>query len=45
MEFLNEGTNVSNVILPVIQATLQDLPLGQFSFISSFEKQSNASAD
>jgi len=33
------------VILPAIRATLQDLPLGQSSFISSFEKQSHASAD
>ncbi|CAG8561942.1 14946_t:CDS:2 [Acaulospora morrowiae] len=45
LESLNEGTYTSNVILPAIRATLQDLPLGQSSFISSFEKQSNASAD
>ena len=44
-ESLNEDTYVSNVILPAIRATLQDLPLGQSSFISSFEKQSNTSAD
>ncbi|CAG8687208.1 11063_t:CDS:2, partial [Acaulospora morrowiae] len=42
---LNEGTYVSNVILPVIRATLQDLPFGKSTFISNFEKQSDASAD
>ncbi|CAG8731894.1 15341_t:CDS:2, partial [Acaulospora morrowiae] len=42
---LNEDTYVSNVILPVIRATLQDLPFGKSTFISSFEKQSDASAN
>ena len=42
---LNEGTYLCNVIIPAIQAALHDLPLGKSAFVSSFERQSNASAD
>jgi len=45
VESLNEGTYVTNVIVPAIQATLKNLPLGKSTFISSSERQSSASAD
>lgn len=45
VESLNEGTYVTNVIVPAIRATLKNLPLGKTTFISSSERQSSASAD
>uniref|UniRef100_U9T644 Uncharacterized protein n=1 Tax=Rhizophagus irregularis (strain DAOM 181602 / DAOM 197198 / MUCL 43194) TaxID=747089 RepID=U9T644_RHIID len=41
----NEGTYVTNVIVPAIRATLKGLPLGRSSYVSSAERQSSASAD
>src|SRR4051812_27582690 len=41
----SEGTYVNNVILPAIRTTLKCLPLGKFTFVSSSERQSSASAD
>ncbi|PKK56324.1 hypothetical protein RhiirC2_800266 [Rhizophagus irregularis] len=37
---LNEGTYVTNVIVPVIRAMLKNLPFGKSSFISTSERQS-----
>ncbi|CAB5197922.1 unnamed protein product [Rhizophagus irregularis] len=45
VESLNEGTYVTNVIVPAIRATLKNLPLGKSTFVSSSERQSSASAD
>ncbi|RGB32663.1 hypothetical protein C1646_762600 [Rhizophagus diaphanus] len=45
VESLNEGIYVTNVIVPAIQATLKNLPLGKSTFVSSSERQSSASAD
>ncbi len=42
---LNEGTYVTNVIVPAIRATLKNLPLGKTTFVSSSERQSSASVD
>jgi hypothetical protein len=41
---LNEGTYLTNVIVPAIRATLKNLPLGKSTFVSSSERQSSASA-
>jgi len=32
---LNEGTYVTNVIVPAIRASLKDLPFGRMAFVSS----------
>src|SRR5215211_2912429 len=45
VESLNEGTYVTNVIVPAIQVTLKNLPLGKTTFVSSSKRQSSASAD
>ncbi|RHZ86727.1 hypothetical protein Glove_46g15 [Diversispora epigaea] len=45
VESLNEGTYVTNVIVPAIRATLKDLPLGKSTVITSSERQSSASAN
>ncbi|CAJ0841362.1 12703_t:CDS:2 [Entrophospora sp. SA101] len=45
VDSLNEGTYVTNVVVPAIRATLKDLPLGKSTFVSSSERQSDASAD
>ncbi|RHZ54743.1 hypothetical protein Glove_423g95 [Diversispora epigaea] len=45
VESLNEGTYVTNVIVPAVRATLKDLPLGKSTFITSSERQSSASAN
>ena len=42
---LNEGTYQSTVIVPVIRASLKNLPVGDAFFISTSEKQSIASAN
>ncbi|RGB24038.1 hypothetical protein C1646_773652 [Rhizophagus diaphanus] len=41
----NEGTYMTNVIVPAIRATLKSLPLGRSSYVSSAERQSSASAN
>ncbi|CAG8656147.1 3309_t:CDS:2, partial [Paraglomus brasilianum] len=45
VDSLNEGTYVSNVVVPLIRATLKNLPFGKSSFISTYECQSIASKD
>jgi len=35
VDSLNEGTYVSNVVVPLIRATLKNLPFGKSSFIST----------
>src|SRR4051812_42852404 len=45
VDSLNEGTYVTNVIVPAFRATLKNLPLGKTTFVSSSELQSSASAD
>ncbi|RGB23476.1 hypothetical protein C1646_774447 [Rhizophagus diaphanus] len=45
VESLNEGTYMTNVIVPAIRATLKNLPLGKSTFVSSSEYQSSASAN
>ena len=45
VDFLNEGTYITNVIVPAFRATLKNLPLGKTTFVSSSERQSSASAD
>jgi len=42
---LNEGTYVTNVIIPSIRSALKNLPFGKNAFISTSERQSLASAD
>ncbi|CAH1765876.1 15529_t:CDS:2, partial [Entrophospora sp. SA101] len=44
-ESLNEGTYVTNIIVPAIRALLKNLPYGMSTFISTSERQSIASAD
>ncbi|CAG8509297.1 9790_t:CDS:2, partial [Acaulospora morrowiae] len=44
-ESLNEGTYVTNMILPALQASLKNLPYGKTCYITTFERQSIASAD
>ncbi|RIA91217.1 hypothetical protein C1645_822375 [Glomus cerebriforme] len=41
----NEGTYVTNVIVPAIRATPKGLPLRRSSYVSSAERQSSASAN
>lgn len=41
----NEGTYVTNVIVPAIRATLEGLSLGRSSYVSTAERQSSASAN
>ncbi|CAG8664084.1 10202_t:CDS:2, partial [Racocetra persica] len=41
----NEGTYVTDIIVPSIRATLRRLPIGKTGFISTAERQSVASAD
>ncbi|CAJ0824793.1 6080_t:CDS:2, partial [Entrophospora sp. SA101] len=45
IESQNEGTYVTNIIVPTIRAVLKDLPFGKSSYVSTSEKQSIASAD
>ncbi|CAG8725462.1 6145_t:CDS:10 [Cetraspora pellucida] len=45
IESQNEGTYVTNIIVPAIHAALKDLPFGKSSYVSTSEKQSIASAD
>ncbi|CAG8734634.1 16857_t:CDS:2 [Acaulospora morrowiae] len=45
VDSLNEGTYISNVVVPLIRATLKNLPFGKSSFISTYERQSIASKD
>ncbi|CAG8660760.1 12646_t:CDS:2, partial [Acaulospora colombiana] len=46
VDSLNEGTYVSNVVVPLIRAALKNLPFGgESSFISTYERQSIASKD
>ncbi|CAG8473925.1 8108_t:CDS:2 [Paraglomus occultum] len=45
VETLNEGTYVNNVVVPLIHAALFNNPFGESAFITTFERQSNASAD
>jgi hypothetical protein len=45
VESLNEGTYVTNMIVPAIRATLKNLLLRKSTFVSSSERQSSASAD
>ncbi|CAG8446157.1 10564_t:CDS:2 [Dentiscutata heterogama] len=42
---LNKGTYVSNAVVPLIHATLKNLPCKMSSIISTYERQSNASKD
>ncbi|CAJ0833004.1 10149_t:CDS:2 [Entrophospora sp. SA101] len=42
---MNEGTYVTNVIIPAVRASLKNLYLGTTSFISTSERQSIASAN
>ncbi|CAG8781358.1 9017_t:CDS:2, partial [Gigaspora rosea] len=42
---MNEGTYVNNVIVSAIHASLSDNPFGERAFITTFERQSVASAD
>nr|CAG8666026.1 7098_t:CDS:2 [Entrophospora candida] len=42
---MNEGTYVNNVITPLINACLFNNPFGESAFITTFERQSIASAD
>ncbi|CAG8617992.1 4159_t:CDS:2 [Paraglomus occultum] len=44
-ESLNEGTYVTNMIVPALQASLKNLPYGKTCYITTFERQSIASAD
>ncbi|CAG8694630.1 hypothetical protein RhiirA5_504674 [Rhizophagus irregularis] len=44
-EVLNEGTYLTNLIVPAIRASLKNLPHGKFTYISTYERQSIASAD
>ncbi|CAG8741103.1 4115_t:CDS:2, partial [Funneliformis mosseae] len=41
----SEGTYVTDIIVPVIRATLKDLPIGKSAYISTMEHQSVASKD
>ncbi|CAG8855467.1 33043_t:CDS:2, partial [Gigaspora margarita] len=41
----SEGTYVTDVIVPLIRATLNKLPIKKYAFLSSAERQSLASAD
>ncbi|POG67953.1 hypothetical protein GLOIN_2v1800021 [Rhizophagus irregularis DAOM 181602=DAOM 197198] len=41
----SEGTYVADIIVPVIRATLKDLPIGKSAYISTAERQSVASKD
>ncbi len=45
MKSLNEGIYVTNVIVPVIQTILKNLPLGKSTFVSSSKHQSSASVN
>ncbi|CAB4381586.1 unnamed protein product [Rhizophagus irregularis] len=38
----SEGTYVADIIVPVIRATLKDLPIGKSAYISTAERQSVA---
>ncbi|PKK59235.1 hypothetical protein RhiirC2_871337 [Rhizophagus irregularis] len=44
-EVLNEGTYLTNLIVPAIRASLKNLPHGKFTYISMYERQSISSAD
>ncbi|GBB91458.1 hypothetical protein RclHR1_18770013 [Rhizophagus clarus] len=44
-EVLNEITYLTNLIVPAIRASLKNLPHGKFTYISTYERQSIASAD
>ncbi|RIA84924.1 hypothetical protein C1645_741956 [Glomus cerebriforme] len=44
-EALNEGTYLTNLIVPAIRTSLKNLPHGKFTYISTYERQSIASAD
>ncbi|CAG8446556.1 10837_t:CDS:10 [Acaulospora colombiana] len=41
----SEGTYVTDIIVPIIRATLKDLPIGKSAYISTAERQSVASKD
>uniref|UniRef100_U9SXQ1 Uncharacterized protein n=1 Tax=Rhizophagus irregularis (strain DAOM 181602 / DAOM 197198 / MUCL 43194) TaxID=747089 RepID=U9SXQ1_RHIID len=41
----SEGTYMTNVIVPMIRASLKDLPIGKSGYISTAERQSIASKD
>ncbi|CAJ0838802.1 11194_t:CDS:2 [Entrophospora sp. SA101] len=39
------GTYVTDIIVPIIRATLKNLPVGKFGFVSTAEDQNTASKD
>jgi len=41
----SEGTYMTDVIVPMIRASLKDLPIGKSGYISTAERQSIASKD
>ncbi|CAG8635826.1 8552_t:CDS:2, partial [Paraglomus occultum] len=41
----SEGTYVADIIVPIIRATLKDLPIGKSAYVSTAERQSVASKD
>ncbi|CAJ0905786.1 12574_t:CDS:2 [Entrophospora sp. SA101] len=45
VESLNEGTYVNNVVVSAIHVSLFDNPFRECAFITTFERQSLASAD